>query len=44
VKNSDGAYSSLINLSIEEHLVMKENLGGRLWLASISSSKMVESM
>lgn len=44
VKNSDGAYSSLINLSIEEHLAMKENLGGRLWLASISSSKMVESM
>ena len=44
VKNSDGAYSSLINLSIEEHLAMKENFGGRLWLASISWSKMVESM
>ncbi|STO63237.1 Uncharacterized protein conserved in bacteria [Haemophilus parahaemolyticus] len=25
VKNSDGAYSSLINLTIEEHLAMKEN-------------------
>jgi len=39
VKNSDGAYSSLINLSIEEHLAMKENLGAGYGWQALAQAK-----
>ena len=39
MKNSDGAYSSLINLSIEEHLAMKENLGAGYGWQALAQAK-----